>query len=289
MLPKRSLYLTEIASLLYVLITFIFVQINSHNLPNYNYHISLRIFIIGLLLLVYFLDKSIQTLIIKSIRIFLPLLFLPFFYNETDALNNIIFKSNLDPIIANFEFAIFNIQPSLEFSGIIPFNFFAEVMYYGYFSYYLLIVIIPLYLYFNDKREIAKRVLFVLIASFLSYYLFFIVFPVAGPQFHFKDSLSTLPGGYIFGYLVRTIQFYGEGQTAAFPSSHVSICLMLLFISLRYAKNLYKLTLIIFSLLVLSTIYIKAHYVVDVVAAFVFTPLLYILFDNLYKISTTNN
>ena len=96
-------------------------------------------------------------------------------------------------------------------------------MYFGYFSYYLLRAGILLYFYFKKETKTAEQLVFVLINSFLIYYILFIILPVAGPQFYFTDWV-TIPGGYLFGSIMKTIQANGEAPTAAFPSSPVSIC-----------------------------------------------------------------
>ena len=279
---KRLFNLTEIAIISYVVITMAFIFFFKNELPNFIYHLLLRLIVIGVLGVTIFIQKKYDPSFFKHLRIFIPFLFLAFFYNETDLLNNVIFKTNLDPVFSTIELNIFHHQPSVEFALNFPYNIFAEAMYLGYFSYYLLIVGLPLYFCFAKREEITKKIIFVVIASFLLYYLIFILFPVAGPQFYFKDTTASLPQGFIFGEIMRIIQFYGEGETAAFPSSHVSICLILLWFTFNYAKKLLIFVLPITILLIMSTVYIRAHYLIDVLAAFLITPVFYKLFSGIY-------
>lgn len=218
------------------------------------------------------------------LRVFYPLLLLGFLYHETDFLNNLIFKENLDVILASIEYKWFGSQPALEFSRKVSSNLWAELMYFGYFAYYLLIFIVPLYFYFTDRKEIAEKIIFVVILSFLTYYLFFIVFPVAGPQFYFAKYQNELPLGYISGFLVRLAQQTGEAPTAAFPSSHVAICLILWFCVYKEQKPLAYTLLPFVLLLILSTIYIRAHYVIDIFAAFLSAPLVGIFAFKIYRV-----
>ena len=67
----------------------------------------------------------------------------------------------------------------------------------------------------------------------------------------------------------------GETPTGAFPSSHVGISWIILIIA---SKTYKKLLIVIypFALLIcFSTVYIKAHYLVDVIAGFISAPFLY--------------
>lgn len=277
----KHLWPIELVMLAYIGITFLFIVINYSHVPNTRFSLIIRIIIILFITLLPYLKIKDQ---IKSIiRLYWPLLVIGYFYTETDALNNIIFKQNLDANLAQFEFFIFGIQPAQQFSLSFPQMLFAEFMYFGYFSYYLLIFIIPFAVLKNRSLLKAQHLIFILISSFLIYYATFIIFPASGPQYFFENSLATLPKGYLFGKLIRIIQHIGEAPTAAFPSSHVSICLMIAWYCYRNLKGLLPIVLPISILLIASTVYIKAHYLIDVLAAFLTTPVIYYLTNRLFK------
>lgn len=219
---------------------------------------------------------------IKWIYTFYPLLFLGFLYKETDYLNNLIFQHNLDYWFINLEKTIFGFQPSVDFSLLISSPLFAESMYFGYFAYYLLILAIPVVLFLKKGNQVAERSIFVIICSFLIYYLIFIIFPVSGPQFYLTD-LPILPQGYIFGDAIRFIQNLGEAPTAAFPSSHVAMCLILIYIVYKEIPKLWMWLLPIAILLIFSTVYIRAHYAIDILAAFLTAPLAYLASVRIFR------
>ena len=210
----------------------------------------------------------------------LPLAFLGYFYNETASFNHIFF-SNFDNIIADLEFSIFGLQPSVEFSKAFHWAWFSELMNFGYFSYYLLIIGVPV-LFFYKRHSKFQEMLFVLLSTFYMFYILFIIFPVVGPQFYFLGDLSEFKPQGIFGNLIAFIQEEGEVPTGAFPSSHVGVSLLLVFYIYKYFQQYFILTALIVATLIASTVYIKAHYVLDVFAAFIVTPLLYFLSKKLY-------
>jgi membrane-associated phospholipid phosphatase len=273
-------YPSEIIVSIYLVLTGFLILIFHSRLSEIQSHLTIRIILL-LLLFTLSLRKLDQWQFLHHIRSFFPFVLLAYLYNETDYLNNLIINKDLDAYISQIENAIFSGQPALIFSQLIPYSWFAEFMYFGYFSYYLLIIGIPLYLYIAKDKETGLRVIFIIICSFLLYYSFFIIFPVAGPQFYYSSILHPLPEGYIFGDAIRIIQLLGEAPTAAFPSSHVSICALLLWLCFIYEKKLLIMSIPVAILLLFSTVYLRAHYVIDVFAGLLFTPIVFKISVNL--------
>lgn len=108
-----------------------------------------------------------------------------------------------------------------------------------------------------------------MLTSFYIYYWIFILFPVVGPQFWLPESLRSVQEGYIFQKGVTLVQQFGEKPTGAFPSSHVGMTLIFLILTRKYSKKAFLIMIPIAMLLILSTVYIKAHYVIDVVAGLI--------------------
>ena len=75
----------------------------------------------------------------------------------------------------------------------------------------------------------------------------------------------------------------GERPAAAFPSSHVGIACILLYLASKFSRELLKWFIPIGTLLVLSTIYIKAHYVIDVIGGFLSVPIIYWISSQAYS------
>ncbi len=281
--PYIKLWPVEIILIPYLVLTGILIIVYHRQLNDEWAHLGIRgVIILAFLLLAYLNNKNRQNRLFYFFRLFFPLLLLAYLYKETDYLNNLFFKENFDAIFSRVEQTIFNTQPSLVFSKIFPENWFAELMYFGYFSYYLLILFIPLYAWYRKRPSLAEEIIFIIMTSFVFYYLVFIIIPVAGPQFYFREYTSQIPQGYVFGPLMKFITLHGEGQTGAFPSSHVSICLILLFLCFKYLKELLRFILPVSILLIFSTVYIMAHYVIDIIGAFILSPFVYLISKRLY-------
>lgn len=216
------------------------------------------------------------------------LLLLSYWYGETYFLNHVIFTP-FDDVFYQIDQAIFGYQPSIEFSLKFSQKWFSEMINFGYFSYFF-INLATFVIVYTKKREEAIRSVFIVLTSFFIYYWIFIIFPVVGPQFWLPETLRTVPDGYFFREGVKFIQILGEQPTGAFPSSHVGLTVIFLMIIRNYSKPAFYIILPIAILLVFATVYIKAHYAVDVVVGLITGVLFYMLTSKIYsKIFKTYN
>ena len=224
-------------------------------------------------------------------RIALQLLLLGVWYPETFEFNR--HFPNLDHLFAAQEQALCGSQPALHFSQTITNPVFSELMHLGYFSYFPLITIVTLFYLFRryDQFLCAE---FILIAAFFIYYVIFIFLPVTGPQYYYLaagfDQIAqgvfpdvgnyfathmekaTTPGwsdGFFYS-LVEGMHHAGERPTAAFPSSHVGITTILMFLAWRTrCKPLFWCMMPFYVLMCFATVYIQAHYVIDVIGGWI--------------------
>ena len=216
--------------------------------------------------------------LLQNILVFALMTFL---YKETAMLNTLIFPK-IDEFLSNLDQNIFKFQPSIEFSKHFNSLFFSELFYFGYFCYYLLPLVVfgILYKFLPQKIE---EFGFILISSFLLYYFIFIIIPAEGPQFYFPFPDNYIEAQGIFGNAIKLIQKNGEAPTAAFPSSHVGISWIIIFWLYQNFRKSVKYFLPFVILLMFSTVYIKAHYFVDVVAGFLTAPIVFFLTFKFYK------
>jgi len=244
-----------------------------------------------------------------------------YWYPETFYFNR--YFENFDHLLARADFIMFGFQPSLIFSQIYPQHWFSELMNLGYLSFFPLLIITCLYFYHND-RKYAEFFFFTTILAFFLFYLLFLLVPASGPQYYFQlidnkqisagiypsigdyfsnnyINLRHTPPSGIFKFCLDLIRNIGERPTGAFPSSHIGNSTLVIILLL--VKRKYKLALIllpVYVLLVLSTVYLGAHYFIDVIAgfiaAFIFYGLSVYLYPSFsgrirtdYKLETTKN
>lgn len=278
---KQNLRALDIILILYILFTGIFIAIEFNKIEFALTHLLFRAGILfltfSLLIAYHYYPKP----LIVFFRNFYVLILLGFLYSETDALNNIFF-SNLDYIFVNLDNKLFGNQPSILFYENMPYKWFIELMNFAYFSYYPLIFIFCFILYLKQSVK-TDFVIFIICCSFIIYYIIFIIIPVAGPQFYFASPLNEIPDAYLFSKIMHLINYLGEKPTAAFPSSHVGIIAIVLYLVYKYKTYLLKWYIPLAILLIFSTVYLKAHYLIDVFAGIISAPLIFWISSSLYQ------
>lgn len=183
---------------------------------------------------------------------------------------------SLDSMLANIEGGIFGFQPALEFSrALFHLPAVNELFFFGYFSYYLILTSSFWVLFLLGRDEEARRGVYITITAFAFLYIWYVFFPVNGPKFFFESLHRTWYSefeGFLFVPLMRAIFDRAPLAGASFPSSHVAIGLIAVLFLRRHLPRLFYLYFALFLLLSVSTVYIYAHYVVDIIAGLVVAP-----------------
>ncbi|CAM1354014.1 phosphatase PAP2 family protein [Tenacibaculum insulae] len=270
----------------YVFVTTLFLffswnqSTNSLNLLLTRGLISASIFVL------IFINSKIKNSLVKLIRNIYPIILSGYFYSETVFYNKFIWQ-NIDQKLIDLDEFLFGFQPSLLFSKTLSSKLFSELMYFGYFSFYLLIIAFVIIAYYQLKEE-STELIFKFSAAMLLFYLFFGIIPSAGPQFYLSSPEKDLPVAFIFDKIMHFIQANAEQPTAAFPSSHVGISIIIILLLRKKTPLFIKIIFPLVILLILSTVYIKAHYAIDVLGGIIFAPIMLYLASILYKIPIYN-
>ncbi len=238
-----------------------------------------------------------------QLRVVFQIALLAFWY--PDIYNLAAMMPSHDHTLALADQAIFGCQPSVMFSQVLHGTFWNELFNMGYFSYYLMIATVVLLVIIKRPRKF-DRTTFVLMSTFFMYYTVFLLYNSAGPQFYFKcpgvdvanavfPSVGTWFGSHTelnhmsavtgpFSHLVHMAQG-SEKPIAAFPSSHVGASTVILYLVMRLKKMWGFLMMPFWLILCLSTVYIGAHYAVDVIGGFVSAALFIFIAEKLYRTS----
>ncbi len=230
------------------------------------------------------LSRRTKSKFVFFLRQWYPVIFYTMMYEEVGRLCHIIFPNFLDPFFVRIEKWIFaGHMPGLELQSLFPHPLIKEIMYFAYFSYYLLPFFVAVTIYMKRLyREFADAI-FTVSLTFYFCYLFFIIFPVAGPRFVFPGVEMSVSSGF-FPALVHLILENAEIMGGAFPSSHVAIALIVLFLTYKYIKKARIPVTIIVILLMISTVYGHFHYAVDVFAGIIVAVVFYLIAPRVRKL-----
>jgi len=301
---SKGLFAVERISLIYNAITTILIVLLYSRMDHPGMMLVERAGIVVITFTLIYLYQKYPCRLSAFVRMAVQMSFLVYWYPDTFEFNRLF--PNLDHLFASAEQTLFGCQPALEFMNFCPSIWFSEPFNMGYFFYYPMIAIVVIY-YFIFRFEWFEKVSFVMVTSFFIYYLIYIFVPVAGPQFYFpaigmdnvmmENFLSIgdyfnhndvlLPGPNfdqgLFYELVEASQEVGERPTAAFPSSHVGISTISMIMAWRVNKKLCYGLAPFYVLLCGATVYIQAHYLIDVFAGLISAVCIYMLSTWMYK------
>jgi membrane-associated phospholipid phosphatase len=220
--------------------------------------------------------------VLDLLRSCYPIILYSFLYLETHRLQYMFCGHRLDPFFIRLDQALFGCQLSRELADWLPQWWASELLYLSYFSYYIMVAGVGLFLYLR-RRSALDRYVFVISFVFYICYLTYIFLPVSGPYdtnvIASQVGEEALIGVRTVTSLSRSGPFYrimaalytmleGKGG-AAFPSSHVAIAIATLCFTWRYIKPLRWVHFTAAVLLSVSTVYCGYHYAVDVLAGVV--------------------
>jgi len=153
---------------------------------------------------------------------------------------------------------------------------FIEVLQWAYSTFYFLPIFLAIILIRLQKFEELNLGITIIVATFYLNYIGYILVPAVGPRFTLvantpytiipilKDDLK---GVFLFRFLYDSLYKLELNKVDCFPSGHTAITLLIIYLSYKYARKMFYLFLIIGTLLILATVFIRYHYIVDIIFA----------------------
>lgn len=215
--------------------------------------------------------------VLQAVRDWYPQAVFLFCFEELGALMHLVHRGWMDSWLLSLDYRMFGTYPTVwlaQFSK----PALTEFMQFAYLTYFFFLTILALVLYFRgpDSRLGAepKRSAFwtVMTCSMTAYsigYIISIFFPVESPFYSLASlHLAPLSGGP-FTFLSDLIEHFGRVHGGAFPSEHVAGSFVALLGAWRFRRKLFWGFLPFFAVMCVSTVYVRNHYIVDVLAGLV--------------------
>jgi len=160
-----------------------------------------------------------------------------------------------------------------------------ELMYFFYASYYLFLPTVVLVLYFTGKRAEALAAFSFLSVTLLSNYVLFYLLPCLSPAMaeRMMELHTKTHSGYLFAWIIRTIQSSAGIAGGAFPSSHIAEVFVLSLVALRYVRKLGYVLLPLTVGVSVSTFYLRYHHAVDPLFGYVWGAICFLVTLRLLK------
>jgi len=184
---------------------------------------------------------------------------------------------DISPYLIQIESAIFGVQPVLWAEKFYS-PFLTEVFSFCYLNFFWYSFCFCLIMYFTDTRENFREVMVGLLLLFYVGYIGYIIFPASPPRLTLAPYFAKhLDGSLITSAMNKIVNISFATSRAAFPSLHCANTLMLMLYSFNYKKWFFFIFLPLGIGLILGTVYLRHHYVVDIIAGFALAVIVYIL------------
>ncbi len=173
-----------------------------------------------------------------------------------------------DGALANIDFALFGVHPTV---WIEQWNrpWLTDVFYSLYIFYFPMPLFILTWLYRQKRFTDLDKSIWIYMLTYYGAYVGYFWFPAAGPRFYepLTQMQQTNLDGVFLAVPIRTfINFMEPNKLDAFPSLHAGISFTTLLLMGRFNRRMFWVFLPVISGIMISLVYCRYHYVIDMVA-----------------------
>ncbi len=192
---------------------------------------------------------------------------IPLAFRELHYLVHPINPTDLDPLLARWDWYLCGgVHPTVWLEQWMH-PWLTEYLQVVYSTFYFLPIVLGAVLW--KKRDYAgfHVALVAVVTAFYVSYLGYVAFPALGPRFELASlQQQEIRGIWLTGWLRATLDRLELIQRDAFPSGHVGVSLLVLYCSRRLGASAFVPYSVVVASLTFSTVYLRYHYVVDVLA-----------------------
>jgi membrane-associated phospholipid phosphatase len=201
-------------------------------------------------------------------RCWYPHLFFLFCFEEMGRLAHLVQPGWQDAKLIAFDHWLTGVNPSLWLERFAH-PALNEFMQFAYFSYFLFLVILGAILYYRREWGSYWAVMTYSAVGYSLGYVIAMLFPVQSPWFTFAGMWHGELAGGPFTAVINLIEKCGRVHGAAFPSQHVAGAMAALWGAWRHRRWLFWVFLPFVLCMCVSTVYVRNHYVADVLGGLV--------------------
>ena len=201
----------------------------------------------------------------KFLHDWYPVLVFPLLYKEVEFLAAAFGDWGLSQPIRSLEANLFQGHPSLYLSEQWSWVPLSEYLHFCYFSFMVMLPVVGGYWYGRGLLLAFRELLFLAGVAFYGSYLFFILFPVDSP-FYLADPPDGPIADYFFYNLVHEISSLGGARGGAFPSTHMTVSIIVLGVAWKRQRRIAYLLLPMVLGVAVATVYGRFHYLLDTIA-----------------------
>jgi len=286
---KIKYFPTELILQIYNIAVMIFILIFNGKIEQSTLYIFIHLTFAFLIHSAILIKQGHNKIFINFLIVVFPILLFSFYHYESGVINLCFFSSHLDSLIQKWDLLVFGKHYHEIWAKVVNCNFIDQVIHFSYFSYYGILIFPSFFMMIKERKkadnwkefQLTRKLIFTLSFTMLLSYVIFIIFPVKGPV-DYHSTLFPEPNGMVA--IMDFLYTNGDSDGGAFPSSHVAVSFVILIFVFRHFKEIRWYILPFFLGLMIGTVYCSYHYLIDVVAGFVFGGICYFGARKIYDI-----
>jgi membrane-associated phospholipid phosphatase len=260
---------------------FIMITVSFHFFSVSNPGILLAYHVLVIIFLVW-LPYAKPNKLIRWLRTFNPLIIIPTNFHELHYLVHNVNPVDFDQLLIKIDYAIFGVHPTLwleQFSHPVLIEYLQIV----YATFYFLPVVLVIILCRRKEQDNVNYFVYIIVLGFyLSYMTYFLV-PAIGPRFTLDHlQMNPVTGLWATQAIIDTLNFLEDIQRDAFPSGHTEMTILTMIYAWKFSRKYFWVLSIIGSSMIISTVFLRYHYVIDVVAGALLAYVVYLIADPVY-------
>ena len=211
----------------------------------------------------------------RTIHAFLPVLVVPVVFDSMGDIIPWVRPRTIDDLLIKADQLLFcGNHPTVLLERFIH-PLLTAALQFAYISYYPMAIVLGGVLWAKKKETAFQEAIFGVILCFYLSYLGYLLFPAVGPRFTLAHlQTRDLAAGPLVTAIQETLNALENTKTDAFPSGHTAIALLTLSYAIKFReRTLTALLVPAVAGLLLSTVYLRYHYVIDVIAGIALTAL----------------
>ncbi|PKN16682.1 MAG: hypothetical protein CVU66_00020 [Deltaproteobacteria bacterium HGW-Deltaproteobacteria-23] len=211
-------------------------------------------------------------------------------FNSLGMLITSLQPTTFDAHLISIDQALFGVHPTVWLERFIN-PLLTGLLQFAYISYYFIPVSLGVVLIARGRYGEFEQVLFGILLCFYLSYLGYLFVPAVGPRFTLSHlQTAGLQASPFIAAIQDTLNALEKNKTDAFPSGHTAVSLMSLYYAWKEReKKLFAVLLPLVTGLIIATVYLRYHYVIDVIAGIALTGLTILLAPGLGRLLSTRH
>ena len=256
----------DVGTILYQILMIGIIVLHLHAVP---FPVYLLIYHTAIITFVLVLPNLGDSTVIRWMRDWNPLLIIPTSFAELHYLVHNVNPVDLDGLLIRLDFALFGVHPTVWFERV-TLPLLTEYFQWIYTTFYFLPLIMGYILYRKDDLSHFHLFVFLMVYGFYISYVGYFLVPAVGPRFTLVDLQSfPLRGVWLTETIQHALNKLENIQRDAFPSGHTEVTLLIMMYARQHAPRYFLVLNIIGTSLIISTVYLRYHYVIDVIAGII--------------------